>query len=215
MPATSPLIEKLQWRYAVKKMDTTKPVPAEKVERILEAIRLTPTSSGLQPYEIIVVTNIELRQKIQAIAWNQAQVTEGSHLLVFAVWDTYTAERINTMFDWVNAERGFTNEGWENYRKMLLNTYPQREAHVNFEHAARQAYIGLGTALIAAAEEHVDSTPMEGFDSAALDEILNLRERGLKSVAMLPLGYRDEKNDWLVNLKKVRRSREDFVTEIA
>lgn len=211
----SDLIQKLQWRYATKKMNPAKAVPQEAVERILEAVRLAPTSSGLQPYEVIVVTNSEVRAKIQAIGWNQAQITEGSHLLVFAAWDNYTPERINTMFDLVNTERGFTSEGWENYRKMLLGLYPKREAQVNFEHAARQAYIGLGVALVAAAEERVDSTPMEGFDSKALDEILGLGERGLRSVAILPLGYRDEANDWLVKLKKVRRSRPGFVTEIA
>jgi nitroreductase / dihydropteridine reductase len=211
----SDLIQKLQWRYAAKKMNPAKAVPQEKVDRILEAIRLTATSSGLQPYEVFVVTNKEVREKIKPIAWNQEQITDGSHLLVFAAWDNYTAERINTMFDLVNAQRGFSSEGWENYRKMLLSTYPQRDAEVNFNHAARQAYIGLGTALIAAAEEQVDATPMEGFDPKALDEILGLKARGLRSVAILPLGYRADEGDWLVNLKKVRRAREDFVTEVA
>ena len=211
----SDLIQKLQWRYATKKMNPAKAVPQEKVERILEATRLAATSSGLQPYEVIVVTSEEVREKIQPIAWNQGQITEGSHLLVFAAWDNYTAERINTMFDLVNAERGFTSEGWENYRKMLLSTYPARAPEVNFNHAARQAYIGLGTALIAAAEEQVDATPMEGFDAKALDEILGLKARELRSVAIVPLGYRAEEGDWLVNLKKVRRAREDFITEVA
>ena len=210
----SELIQKLEWRYAAKKFNPTKAVPQEKVDRILEATRLAASSSGLQPYEVIVVTNKDVRAKIQPIAWNQGQITDGSHLLVFAAWDNYTTERINTMFDLVNAQRGTTNEGWENYRKMLLSTYPQRDAEVNFNHAARQAYIGLGTALIAAAEEQVDSTPMEGFDPKALDEILGLKARGLRSVAILPLGYRADEGDWLVNLKKVRRAREDFVTEV-
>ncbi|QLF68332.1 NAD(P)H-dependent oxidoreductase [Peteryoungia desertarenae] len=208
----SPLIEKLNWRYATKKMDPTKAVPEDKVERIVEAARLAPTSSGLQPFEVIVVTNPEVRAKIQEIAWNQAQVTEGSHLLVFAAWDNYTDDRINMMFDLVNKERGFTNEGWENYRKMLLNTYPGRDAQVNFEHAARQAYIGFGMSVAAAAFEGVDTTPMEGFDPAKLDEILGLRERGLRSVTILPLGYRAADGDWLVNLKKVRRAPEEFVS---
>lgn len=211
----SDLIQKLQWRYATKKMNPLKVVPTEKVERILEAARLAPTSSGLQPYEIIVVTNNALREKIKPIAWNQNQITDGSHLLVFAAWDNYTAERINHMFDLVNEERGTTNEGWENYRKMLLSTYPARDPQVNFEHAARQAYIGLGAALIAAAYEEVDSTPMEGFDPKALDEILNLGSLGLRSVAILPLGYRETEGDWLVNLKKIRRPREEFVVERA
>lgn len=91
---------------------------------------------------------------------------------------------------------------------------PARSPEENFQHTARQAYIGLGTALAAAAMEEVDSTPMEGFDNQALDEILDLRSRGLKSVAIMPLGYREADKDWLVNLKKVRKPRESFVTEV-
>jgi nitroreductase/dihydropteridine reductase len=208
------LLDKLQWRYATKKMDPAKQVPADKVDRIVEAARLAPTSSGLQPFEIIVVTDPAVRAKIQAIAWNQAQITDGSHLMVFAAWDNYTVERINAMFDMTNDQRGFVNEGWENYRKMILSLYPGRDAQVNFEHAARQAYIGLGSALIAAAFEDVDSTPMEGFDPKALDEILGLSARGLRSVVILPLGYRAEEGDWLVNLKKVRRPLDQFVTQV-
>ena len=208
------LIERLQWRYATKKMNPAKAVSDEKVERILEAARLAPTSSGLQPFEIVVVTSAEVREKIKAAAWGQAQVTDGSHLLVFAAWDDYTPERINMMFDLVNEERGFTSEGWENYRKNLLGSYPARGAEVNFQHTAKQAYLGLGTALVAAACEGVDSTPMEGFDPNAVDEILGLRAHGLRSVALMPLGYRDEEGDWLVKLKKVRRARSAFVREV-
>ena len=212
--AAQPLLNQLQWRYAAKKLNPAKAVPQDKVERILEAARLAPTSSGLQPFEIIVVTDPAVRARIQPIAWNQAQITDGSHLLVFAAWDTYTAERINTMFDRVNDERGIKNEGWEAYRQTLLKSYPQKDAETNFQHAACQAYIGLGTALIAAAEEEVDSTPMEGFDPAKVDEILKLRARGLRSVVLLPLGYRADEGDWLVDLKKVRNPTALFVTEV-
>ena len=184
----SDLLQALQWRYATKKMKSTKKVPQDKVDYIAEAVRLTATSSGLQPYELLVITNYALREQIRAVAWNQAQVTDCSHLLVFAAWDNYTPERINQMFDLVNAERGIINEGWEAYRKQVLDTYPQRDAEINYQHAARQAYIGVGTALIAAAVQQVDSTPMEGFDPAKVDEILNLTERGLRSVVILPLG---------------------------
>lgn len=211
----SDLLQTLQWRYATKKFNPAKRVPQEKIDRILEAIRLTATSSGLQPYEVIVVSNPQLRAEIQPHAWNQAQITEASHLLVFAAWDNYTAERINMMFDLVNDERGFKNEGWENYRQQVLASYVPRDPEVNYQHAARQAYIGLGTALIAAAAEGVDSTPMEGFDPAKVDEILKLKERGLRSVLILPLGYRADEGDWLVNLKKVRRSREQFISELS
>jgi len=214
IPVMSDLLQKLQWRYATKKMNPAKRVPEEAVERILESVRLTATSSGLQPYDVIVVTNAELREQIKPHAWGQEQITDCSHLLVFAAWDNYTVERINTMFDLVNQQRGFTSEGWEAYRQKLLAAYPVRDAETNYQHAARQAYIGVGTALIAAAYEEVDSTPMEGFDPDKVDEILGLRERGLRSVVMIPLGYRDAEADWLVNLKKVRRSRDQFVIEM-
>jgi nitroreductase len=210
----SDLISKLEWRYATKKFDPSQVVSQDKIDFILEAIRLSATSSGLQPYEVLVITNKAIREQIKQVAWNQGQVTDSSHLLVFAAWDNYTADRINSMFDLTNDIRGFKNEGWENYRASLLNTYPQRDAETNFQHAARQAYIGLGSALIAAAELKVDSTPMEGFDPAKVDEILGLKEKGLRSVLLLPLGYRADEGDWLVKLQKVRRSREHFVTEI-
>ena len=206
------LIEKLQWRYATKKMDPSKSVPQAKVDQILEAIRLTASSSGLQPYEVLVITNKDIREKIKAIAWDQTQIVDSSHLLVFAAWDTYTAERINAAFDMTEEIRNFKSEAGDIYRQKLLNGYPPRDAETNYNHAAKQAYIGLGTALIAAAYEQVDCTPMEGFDPVALDEILNLKAKGLRSVVMLPLGYRKADEDWLVNLKKVRRPKENFVT---
>ena len=118
------------------------------------------------------------------------------------------------MFDLTNKERGFTSEGWENYRQMLLTNYPPRGPAVNFEHAAKQAYIGMTAGLVAAAFEEVDSTPMEGFDPKALDELLGLSAKGLKSCVIVTLGYRDAGNDWLASLKKVRRARADFITEI-
>ena len=208
------LLKAMNWRYATKKMDPTKKVPEDKVHRILEAIRMTATSSGLQPYEIFVVTNTEVRAKIQAVANNQAQITEGSHLLVFAAWNDYTPDRINMMFDYNNEVRGFVNEGAENYRQMLLKNYPAKGPDVNFQHAALQSYIALGTALIAAAEQEVDATPMEGFKPAAVDEILGLPARGLRSTVLLPLGYREADKDWLVNMKKVRRTNDKFITEV-
>jgi nitroreductase len=210
----SQLLEHMQWRYATKKMDSSKSVPQEKVDRIVEAARLAPTSSGLQPFELLVVSNAEIRTRIRAVSHDQSQITDGSHLLVFAAWDTYTPERINHMFDLNVSMRGGTNEGWENYRQMLLNNYPSRDPQENFEHAARQAYIAMGFSLIAAAAEKVDSTPMEGFEPDAVDEILNLPAKGLRSVAIMPLGYRASGQDWLENLVKVRRPRSSFVTEV-
>jgi len=207
------LLEKLNWRYASKAMNG-QVVPQEKVNNIIEAARLAPTSSGLQPFEVYVITNPDVKEKIKAAAFNQSVVTDCSHLLVFAAWDTYTAERINHMFDLTNEKRGFTNEGFEAYRKNLLANYTAKSAEDNHQHAAKQAYIAFGMSLAAAAFEGVDATPMEGFNPSAVDEILGLKEKGLKSTLLLPLGYRDVEKDWLAGLVKVRKSHEDFVTEI-
>ena len=207
------LLDKLNWRYATKAMNG-QTIPQQKIDNIIEAISLAPTSSGLQPFEVYVITNQEVKDKIKPIAWNQSVVSDCSHLLIFAAWDTYTKDRINKMFDLVNDVRGFKNEGWENYRQMLLKGYPPRDPEENFNHAAKQAYIAFSQAIAAAAFEEVDATPMEGFDANVVDEILNLRERGLRSCVLLPLGYRDTVNDWLVNLKKVRKNRADLITEV-
>ena len=208
------LIDKLQWRYATKKMDASKHVPQDKIDLILEAIRLTASSSGLQPYEVIVITNKGIRQKIRAAANDQSQIADCSHLLVFAAWDNYTAERINAAFDMTESIRNFTSESGTAYRQMLLKAYPARDAETNFTHAAKQAYIGLGTALIAAAYEKVDCTPMEGFNPSAVDDILDLPAKGLRSAILLPLGYRNADEDWLLKLKKVRRAKDQFISWI-
>jgi nitroreductase len=191
------VVERMQWRYAVKAMNGEK-VSDEKIERILEAVRLSPSSSGLQPYELLVITNSELKTQLRAAAHNQSQVEDCSHLLVFAAWDTYTEERINKWFDLVNEERNMKSEGWENYRKFILSSYPTRSAEENFHHTSKQAYIALGIAMLAAAMEEVD-------------RILGLEEKGLKSVLLLPLGYRNPEKDYLINAKKVRKAMSDFV----
>lgn len=206
------LIDALNWRYATKKMNG-KAVPQEKVDLILEAARLAPTSSGLQPFKVIVITNQELKEKLVPASFNQAQIADCSHLLVFAAWDTYTEDRINGVFTRTHQERGTPAESTKDYQKMLIDNYVPRTAEVNFQHAARQAYIGFGIAIAEAAMQNVDATPMEGFNNTQYDEILGLAEKGLKSVVILPLGYRDETGDWLVNLKKVRQPLSDFVIE--
>ncbi len=208
------LISNLQWRYATKKMNPAKSVPADKVARIVEAIRLAPSANGLQPYQVIVVNNKTMLEKLKVAGKGQSQITDGSHLLVFAAWDNYTPARINHFFDLAIETRGGGDEAWENYRQSLIKNFGQRDSQANFEHATRQAFLGLGVALVAAAEEKVDSTPMEGFDPEAVDEILNLKAKGLKSVAIMPLGYRDEANDWLLKQVKVRRSSETFVINV-
>lgn len=206
------LLNALQWRYATKKMNG-QPVAPGKVEAIVEAARMAPTSAGIQPFEVILVSDPKLRQQIMPIANNQSQIVDCSHLLIFAAWDNYTPERIEKMFTHIIAERELASGALDDFKNHLMNTFIPRSAEENFTHAARQAYIGFGMAIAAAAELRVDATPMEGFNAAALDDLLGLKERGLRSVTLLPLGYRDEANDWLVNLKKVRKPRTSFVTE--
>ncbi|MFT5823556.1 MAG: nitroreductase/dihydropteridine reductase [Crocinitomix sp.] len=207
------LLDKLNWRYAAKAMNGEK-VAQEKIDNIIEAISLAPTSSGLQPFEVMVITNQEVKEQIKPVAWNQSVITDCSHLLVFAAWDEYTEDRINKAFDLTNEVRGFKNEGWENYRQMLLGAYPKQDPEVSFAHAARQAYIGFSMGLAAAAFEQVDATPLEGFEPEKVDAILGLKEKGLRSCVILALGYRNEENDWLVSLKKVRKSKADLITLI-
>lgn len=205
------VIQNLNWRYATKAMNG-QAVPQEKVDYILEAIQLTASSSGLQPFEVLVVTDPEVKQKLRAAAYDQSQITDASHVLVFAAWNQYTEERINKVFERNNNERGLPNSATDAYRTRLIGIMTSQTAEQNFHHAAKQAYIALGSALVAAAEQKVDSTPMEGFDGAAVDGILGLAEKGLKSAVILPLGYRDETKDWLVNMKKVRTPKEELIT---
>lgn len=207
------LIDQLNWRYATKKMDPTRVVPSDKVNAIVEAVRMTPTSSGLQPFEVIVVTNRPLRAQIAEAAGGQAQIVEGSHLLVFAAWDNYTQERIDEVVQLNVVARGDLPL-LRAYYDNLKDLYLQRDAQINYAHAARQAYIAVGVALVAAAEQQVDSTPMEGFDPDAVDAILGLRERGLRSVVLMPLGYRDSAGDWLLPMAKVRKPLASMVTHV-
>lgn len=205
-------IEDLNWRYATKAMNGEK-ISDSKIDTILEAINLAPTSSGLQPFEVLVVKQKALKEKIRPIANNQSVITDCSHLLIFAAWDDYTEDRINKNFENSHSIRGF-NEQWDNYRKFLITYYVGRDSRENFEHAARQAYIGFSFAIAAAAVERVDSTPIEGFKPEELDALLNLKEKGLRSVLLLPLGYRNLESDWLMNLKKVRVAKTDLITEL-
>ena len=207
------LLTHLNWRYATKKYDPSKKVPQAAVDDILEAISLAPSSSGYQPYDVIVVTNPAIREKLKAAAFNQPQVTEASHLLVFAAWDNITEKNLGKVFDHMAAIRG-ASESLAERRKSALEGFAAKDKESNFQFAAQQAFIGLGFGLAAAAELKVDATPMGGFNPVAFDEILGLKEKGLRSVAILTLGYRDAANDWLVSLKKVRRPKAEMFIEV-
>lgn len=201
----------LNWRYATKSMNGGM-VPQEKVDLILESIRLSASSAGFQPYQVLVIQNKELLEKIKPIAFNQPQITDASHLLVFAAWERVTPERVDAMIKNIARVRNVPEESLAGIRG-YGDQFMAQTAEQNFQWAARQAYIALGTALIAAASLEVDSTPMEGFDSASLDQLLGLQERGLKSVLILPLGYRDSQKDWLLPQAKVRMPKEDLFIE--
>lgn len=207
------IIEQLNWRYAAKAMNGRK-IPQEKIGRILEAARLAPSSNGLQPFEIIVISNQELKEKIRPAAFNQQQITGCSHLLVFAAWDQYTPERIDGFIAHTAKERGGDPERLERHRQSLLSNFGRMDEDRGYAHAARQAYLSLGVTIVAAAAEGVDGTPMEGFDPEQLDAILGLKQKGLRSAVIIALGYRDTEKDWLVNLKKVRKHKEQFITEL-
>ncbi|MHA7100833.1 nitroreductase [Roseivirga pacifica] len=205
--------EALQWRYATKRMNG-QTVPQEKIDKILEAIQMAPTSSGLQPFEVIVISNPALKAQLKDEAAKQPQIVESSHVLVFAAWDTYTEERINAFFEFNNEVRDIPASQTDDYRKSLIKTFTSKTNEENFHHAAKQAGIALGFGLVAAALEEVDTTPMEGFDPAKVDEILGLKEKGLKSTLILSVGYRDAENDWLEGMKKVRKPKEELFTVI-
>ena len=207
------LIDALNWRYATKRMNGKK-VPDEQVNKILDAARLSPSSMGLQPYSILVISNLELRKQLQPAVYNQPQIIEGSHVLVFAAWDNVTEEHVNNYIKNIIEVRGVTSESLDGFRQSLMNIVNGRTTQGKYEWAARQAYIALGTAISAAALEKVDATPMEGFIPEEVDKILKLREKGLRSVAILTLGFRDSEKDYLANAKKVRRSKKELIFDL-
>ncbi|GGB90185.1 NAD(P)H-dependent oxidoreductase [Dyadobacter sediminis] len=209
----SDLIEKLNWRYATKRMNGTA-VPQEKLDTILEAIKLSPSSVGLQPYTILVIEDKETKEKIHTIANNQPQILESSALLVFAAWEKITANDITEYMNLIATTRGISVESLAGFQSSIQGGILSRSEDVNFQWAARQAYIALGHALVAAATENVDATPMEGFNAEQLDELLGLREKGLRSVVIVTLGYRDEEKDPLVRAKKVRRPHDELFIRI-
>ncbi|WP_306416723.1 nitroreductase family protein [Fulvivirga maritima] len=170
---------------------------------------MAPTSMGVQPFQVLVITDPELKKQILPVAYNQQQMVDCSHLLVFAAWDNVTEARVKAFIDLNIEVRNVTAEKLAplsaNMEKYINDT-----AENNFQWAARQTYLAFGVGLVAAAQARVDATPMEGFNPEALDELLGLKELGLRSVTLMPLGKREEEKDWLVALPKVRKSKEDL-----
>ena len=203
----------LHWRYAAKHFNG-QVVPAPKIDTILEAIRLTASSTGIQPYEIVVVSNHALKGRIHELACQQPQVVEGSHLLVFAAQQTIKEGDVDAYMQRIAQERQLSLEALAGFSDAIKGGLLPMSPEVFAQWAARQAYIALGNGLMAAAMEEVDTCAMEGFNPDALDELLNLRARNLRSVVVLAIGYRDAAKDFLATAKKVRKTRAELFTEI-
>ncbi len=205
----STLIEKLGIRYATKKM-TGEKISSEDLNSILEAIRLTPTSLGLQPLKLLVLESEEVKASIKAACYGQSQITDGSQILVFTVYtegyEALTDKYIQNIAD----TRSVPVESLNDFKQMILGYLQKMTIEETIAWAKKQAYIALGFGLVAAAEVGVDSTPMEGFNPAAVDEILGLKAKGLASTVILALGKKDAANDYLAHAKKVRRASSDF-----
>ena len=204
------LIKNLNWRHAAKAYDPERKVSEENVNKILEAARLAPTSSGLQQFRIIVVENKEVREKLVPGALNPECMMEASCVLVFAAWDEYTPERIDAIYDRTTEERDLPKGRFDSYTDKIKEMYAKQPKEEHFIHAARQSYIGLGMALAQAAELKIDTTPAEGFDNKLVDKVLELEQKGLKSVCLLYVGYSDKERDWLSTMKKVRNPMDVF-----
>lgn len=207
------VLSDLKWRYATKRMNGQK-IPADKLENILEAIKLAPTSIGMQPFTVWVIEDAELKVKIAPAIYNQPQITEGSHVLVFGAWKEYSNEKVDEYMNQIAALRNVPVESLEGMRNMITGSIVGKTPEQLLNWNMKQAYIALGTGLVAAAEEQVDATPMEGFDPDALDAALGLNEKGLRSTVILALGYRDAEKDKYSSAAKVRRNSEELFVRI-
>lgn len=202
------LLEQLQWRYAAKRMNGSE-VSGDIIRKILEAVRLAPSSMGLQPFKVIVIENPEVKEEIFRHACGQPQILECSHLLVFCGWNVVSESQISTYMDSIALAREIEVEQLDDFKQSILKFTSALSPEETREWAARQVYLALGTAIDASALSHIDTTPMEGFNAAVLDEMLGLPNRDLHSVVLLALGYRDEHKDEFANTPKVRRKFED------
>ena len=208
------LIETLNWRYATKRM-TGQEIPQTKIDTILEAIRLSASSMGLQPYTILVIKDAAAKNLLFEKAVKQPQIKEASHVLVFAAWASISEKQVSEYINQMAQERGVDPGTLAYFKESLIGLTQNRTDEENFNWAARQAYIALGTGLVAAAAEKVDATPMEGFNPADVDAVLGLTDLNLRTAVVLPLGYRDEANDFLAQARKVRRKKEKLFLQLA
>ena len=204
------LLDALKWRYAVKRMNG-KSIPEAKMNTILEATKLAPSSFGLTPYNIIVIEDEETRKKLQPHFYNQPQVAEGAALVIFATWNSITEKEVAAYMQEIADERGVPVDSLKDFAGYINGSIKNLTPEQLQIWAAKQTYIALGFTLVAAASEEVDATPMEGFIPDAVDEALGLKELGLHSAVAVTLGYRDAANDYLSGAKKVRRATEKLI----
>lgn len=206
------IIENLNWRYATKKFNSEKKIAKEDLEILKQAVRLSASSYGLQPYHVILVENEELRNKIKAAAYNQSQITEASELLIFANITDVGAKEVNDYIENMASVREIPSTSLKGFADMMNNVVTGLTPEAKQNWTAKQTYIALGTLLSAAADLKIDATPMEGFSPEAVNEILNLKEKGLSATLIVTLGYRHA-DDATQHLKKVRKPNEElFIT---
>jgi nitroreductase len=204
------LLDSLKWRYAVKRMNGNK-IPEATMNTILEATKLAPSSFGLTPYNIIVIEDEETRKKLQPLFYNQPQVGEASALVIFATWNSITDKEVAAYMQEIAEERGVPVESLNDFAGYINGSIKNLSAEQLQIWAAKQTYIALSFALVAAATEEIDATPMEGFKPDAVDEALGLAALGLRSAVAVTLGYRDAANDYLSGAKKVRRASDKLI----
>lgn len=207
------VIEALNWRYATNGFDTNKKLSAEEVEYITEAMRLSPSSYGLQPWKFILVTNPEVRAKLQEVGFNQPKISEASHLVVFAIEKNIDDALVDTFIKSVADTRGMSVEMLDGYANMIKGFIAPLSPEERRAWATRQAYISLGVLVTAGATRGIDVAPMEGFDPKKFDEILGLENLGLESRVIAAVGFRSE-SDPSAGYKKVRFPKEQVVIEV-
>lgn len=211
--ANEALLEQLRWRYATKKFDATKKISPEDWATLEEALLLAPSSFGLQPWKFFVIRDPALRAKLKAASWNQSQVTDASHYVVFAIRKGLNEEDVQKLIDRVSDVRNIPTQNLEEYKKIMLGSISVRTPEQLDAWCARQVYIALGIFLASAAVLGIDACPMEGFEPKKFDEILGLEKLGYTAVVMATAGYRS-KEDHYGELAKVRFEAKDVIVGI-
>tara|TARA_R110002020_G_scaffold195282_2_gene396284 strand:+ start:377 stop:1012 length:636 start_codon:yes stop_codon:yes gene_type:complete len=207
------IIDRLKWRYATKKFNSEKILPKKTLEQLKEAFNLTATSYGLQPVTLVIVKDKDKRKKLLPHSWDQHQVVDASHLLVFCVEEKLSPEYIQKYFKRVKTIRNTPDEILKPFEEFLLDSFEEQSSDEIRTWATNQAYLALGNLLTVCAATNIDACPMEGFNPTEYDRILGLKEKGLTSVLLLPVGYRDE-TDFMAKEKKVRKDMKDVIIEL-